>query len=55
MRTQVDTDPNEAPDEWPGCFGTVDADQTLTIVDLETETVETTYAASEWVSYEVIK
>lgn len=54
MRTTVYTDPNDPDetDEHPGCFGTVDEDGSLTIVEWTNSGVETVYGPSEWSSYD---
>lgn len=54
MRTTVYPNPSdpEETDEFPGCFGSVDDDGSLTIVEFEGNGVETTYRPSEWASFE---
>lgn len=57
MRTTVYTDANDPDetDEFPECFGTVEEDGTLTIVQFEGSGVETTYTAREWDSYQTTR
>jgi hypothetical protein len=57
VRTTVYTDANDPDetDEFPGCFGSVDDDGSLTIVQFEGSGVETTYKPQEWDSYQTSK